>query len=55
LEVKYAHILNDFYTLAKSIMHRDITKVSGAEYDRYKERATDFVERMQKLINSGNL
>ncbi|MFA6089254.1 MAG: nucleotidyltransferase domain-containing protein [Candidatus Woesearchaeota archaeon] len=52
LEVKYAHILNDFYTLAKSIMHRDISKVSGTEYDRYKEKATDFVERMQKLINS---
>lgn len=52
IEIKYAHILHDFYTLAKSIIHRDIVKVSGTEYDRYKEYAEDFVKRMQDFIKN---
>lgn len=51
LEQKYGHIVKDFYTIAKSIMHKEVTKMSGVEYDRYLKSATEFVEKMQNIIN----
>ena len=50
VEIKYAHIMHDFYTLAKAIMHKEITLMTGAEYDRYYEKAQAFVKRMQETI-----
>lgn len=51
LEIKYAHIIQDFYTFAKSVMHGEVTKVTGAEYDRYLEKANLFVNRIREFIN----
>jgi predicted nucleotidyltransferase/uncharacterized protein (UPF0332 family) len=50
IEIRYAHILRDFYTLAKSIMHKDIVKISGTEYDKYKTYAEEFVKRVSEFI-----
>ncbi len=45
-----ADIMDFFYTLSKRITHREIQKVTGKQYDQYKEEAEDFVKEMRKVI-----
>lgn len=51
LEKKYATIMRNFYGLSKRVLDRDIREMAGSSYDRYLKDATDFVERMERLIN----
>ncbi|MBI4148476.1 nucleotidyltransferase domain-containing protein [Candidatus Woesearchaeota archaeon] len=39
-----------FYDLSKKITHREIQKITGTEYDRYKKEAVSFVAKMKKII-----
>ncbi|MBI4016847.1 MAG: hypothetical protein HY363_04090 [Candidatus Aenigmarchaeota archaeon] len=39
-----------FYHLNKRISHREIQKITGAEYDTYKKQAENFVMKMKKII-----
>ncbi len=50
VSIKYAKLMNEFYTLSKNIMHRKIQKISGKEYDSLKAKAKDFVDVMQKVV-----
>ncbi|OYT32627.1 hypothetical protein DRJ22_02255 [Candidatus Woesearchaeota archaeon] len=47
---KYAKIMRDFYDLSKKIMHRQVQKITGKEYDRLRFLAKDFVAKMQKIV-----
>ncbi|MBD3310094.1 hypothetical protein GF351_02650 [Candidatus Woesearchaeota archaeon] len=42
--------MRKFYSLSKDIVHREIKRVSGEEYDSYLEEAEGFVETMRKII-----
>ncbi len=39
-----------FYNLSKKITHREVQKITGAEYDTYKKQAENFVAKMKKII-----
>jgi len=51
LEKKYSKMMREFYTRAKSIMHREVEEVAGRDFDGYLEDASAFVERMRSLID----
>ncbi|HIJ18534.1 TPA: nucleotidyltransferase domain-containing protein [Candidatus Woesearchaeota archaeon] len=53
LEAKYVKTMRTFYRLMKLITHREIKEIKGEEYDRYYEEAEDFVNRMRKIIDTG--
>ncbi len=50
LEPKYVETMDRFYRLMKMITHREIKEISGQEYEKYFREASDFVNRMRKLI-----
>lgn len=50
LEPKYARIMEMLYKLMKSITHREITYISGVDYEDYRKQAEDFVDRMKKFV-----
>ncbi len=50
VEKRYASIMRDFYHLSKSIIHRDIKQIHGADFDRYLKDAEDFVSQMRLII-----
>ncbi len=50
LEKKYADTMRRFYRLNKMITHREVKKITGAEYEHYYKEADAFVARMKKLI-----
>ena len=39
-----------FYDISKKITHRQIQKVTGPEFEKYKQRAHNFIKVMQKII-----
>lgn len=47
---KYADSMDFFYSLQKQITHRERQRVSGKEYDQYKQQAHDFVKTMQRVV-----
>lgn len=51
LEKKYVTTMREFYRLSKAISHRQISEIKGADYDKYHQRASKFVERMKKFID----
>lgn len=51
LDKKYVRVLRKFYMLAKDIGHHQLTKVSGADVDKYILEANDFVKRMKFIIS----
>lgn len=53
LESHYVDTMKRFYKLSKMITHREIQEVKGSEYERYYLEATDFVNRMKKIIERG--
>jgi uncharacterized protein (UPF0332 family)/predicted nucleotidyltransferase len=51
LEKKYSKIMRDFYDRAKSVMHREVNEIKGADFDQYLAEADDFVDRMKGFIS----
>jgi len=54
LDKKYALIMDKFYKLSKKILHGEIVRVSGKQYDIYSKEAADFVEKMKQFVESRN-
>jgi len=50
LEERYVKMMRNFYNLGKMITHGEITDISGAEYDTYREEAEDFINAMKEFI-----
>lgn len=50
LPMKYAKLMENFYDLQKKIIHRRVHRISGKQYDQYKEHAEEFVKAMQKVV-----
>ena len=50
LEPKYAETMRKFYKISKQITHREIKEIKGADYDKYLKEASDFVERIRRLL-----
>jgi len=51
LDVKYVKIVRELFKLQKMILHREITRISGSEYDNHREDAKSFTDEMKRLIN----
>jgi predicted nucleotidyltransferase len=47
---KYADMMKMFYDLNKRITYRQVERVTGKEYERYRELAEDFVRAMQAVV-----
>jgi predicted nucleotidyltransferase/uncharacterized protein (UPF0332 family) len=45
-----AKTMDFFYKLSRQITHRELQKVTGKEYDKYKADAESFVKEMKKVI-----
>lgn len=41
-----------FYRLSRKIIHREIQKITGKEYDQYKTEAEAFVKEMKKVVEA---
>ncbi|MBW2980986.1 nucleotidyltransferase domain-containing protein [Candidatus Woesearchaeota archaeon] len=50
LEKKYVNTMRSFYKLMKLITHREIKEIKGEEFDQYHKQATDYVNRMKKIV-----
>ncbi|MBI2133382.1 nucleotidyltransferase domain-containing protein [Candidatus Woesearchaeota archaeon] len=50
LDRKYVGIMNNFYTLQKRIIYREIKEITGAQYDKLLKDAQEYVSKMEKLI-----
>lgn len=50
LEKKYVVTMRDFYKLMKMITHRQIKEIKGVEFDHYHKQATEYVDRMKKIV-----
>ncbi|MBN2112269.1 hypothetical protein JW707_04170 [Candidatus Woesearchaeota archaeon] len=47
---RYADVMDFFYELSKNITHREIQEISGQQYEKYYKEASDFVNKMQHII-----
>ncbi|MBW3014685.1 nucleotidyltransferase domain-containing protein [Candidatus Woesearchaeota archaeon] len=54
IEEKYVRTMKLFFDLMKKITHREISSMSGTEYDKYRRDAVDFVERMKAFARPGH-
>jgi len=50
LPKRYADTMHKFFSLQKQIVHRELQRVSGREFDSYKKEAEDFVKTMQGIV-----
>ena len=50
IEKKYSTTMRNFFRLMKMITHKEISTIKGEEYDKYKDEAQEFVDRMRKFI-----
>ncbi|MCP3684149.1 MAG: hypothetical protein GY861_15820 [bacterium] len=50
VEKKYADIMRKFYEVQKKILYREVKDISGRQYEEYLKLATDFVNRMETVI-----
>jgi len=50
LHKSYPQIMNNFYVISKGILHREISDITGQEYEKYYKDAKDFVETVRKII-----
>ncbi len=50
LEQKYAAIVSRFYDLSRMILHKDINKISGDEFEEYFKDAEDYIKRMKEFV-----
>jgi predicted nucleotidyltransferase len=51
IDQKYVGVCRNFYKLSKMIMHREISEVTGQQYDGYYREANEFVEVMRQFID----
>lgn len=49
---KSAKVMDFFYKLSRKITHRQIRKITGKEYDKYKAEADAFVKEMKKIVEA---
>ncbi|MBU1198729.1 MAG: nucleotidyltransferase domain-containing protein [Nanoarchaeota archaeon] len=54
LPQKYADMMRKFYNISRTILHGEITEISGAQFDEYYKLAKEFVEKMQMFIEGRN-
>ena len=45
-----SQVMEFFYKLSRQITHRELTKVSGKDYDTYKKEALEFIDQMKKVV-----
>ena len=50
LKKKYPGIASEFYHLSKNIVHRELTSLSGEQYDHYLALAQEFCDEMKKIV-----
>ncbi len=50
LEKKYPGICREFTHLSKNIIHRELTSLSGEQFDHYLKLAEEYVTRMREII-----
>ncbi|MEK6900520.1 MAG: hypothetical protein AABX05_05330, partial [Nanoarchaeota archaeon] len=55
LERKYVETMRKFYHLSKMITHREIQEIKGPAYESYYKEADEFVRRMKRLVERGNI
>lgn len=48
---KHLHTMRTFYNLGKSVMHGQITDITGDQYEAYYKEAYDFVMSIKVFIN----
>lgn len=54
LDKKGVETMRKFYTLSKQITHRELQRISGAEYEKLYKEADYFVRQMKRLIDKGS-
>lgn len=47
---KYLNYFEEVRETAKAIIHGELIKVAGFDYDRYREMAENFGDRMKELV-----
>lgn len=47
---RYAKRMDFFYQLSKKITRREIQRISGKDYELYKQAAEDFINAMKKVV-----
>ncbi|MBI5064793.1 nucleotidyltransferase domain-containing protein [Candidatus Woesearchaeota archaeon] len=50
VKMYYVKEMDFFYTLSKKITHREVQRITGKEFEDYRNRAIDFVKTMQKIV-----
>lgn len=50
LNRKHVATMDFFYKIAKQIMHREKTKVSGTDFVKYKKKAKEFLDATKKIV-----
>ena len=50
LEKRYVDTMRLLYDVMKKITHREISYVSGAEYDKYRHQAQELIDRMRAFV-----
>ena len=50
IKKKYADTMKRFYNLSRTILHGEVTEVSGKQFDEYFVQAKEFVDEMQRFI-----
>lgn len=53
IEEKYVRTMKKFFDLMKKITHREISSMSGSDYDKYRDEAVEFIERMKSFARPG--
>lgn len=48
---RYVKTMNEFYKLSKMIMLREISHITGNQYDVYYAQAEDFVREMKRILD----
>jgi uncharacterized protein (UPF0332 family) len=49
LKGKYINYYRELWQTAKAIVHGEITRVGGSDYDRYRAMAEEFEKEMKRL------
>ena len=52
IEQKHADFAKEIYELSKKVAHNQIISISGAEIDNLKEKASEYVEEMRKIVSN---
>lgn len=50
IPAKYDKVMDKFYKLSKGIIHRQISTITGKQYDAYLKEAEDFIHVMRTLV-----